>query len=179
MINKYLKVAESKAGEFAFFKEYIFKHTLFWEGGGKLHKVSNDPGGWTIWGIAYNYNKELFKDLVDFKDTSYREAAAIAFVKYYLAVQANRVPKKSRLMYFDMAYNLGPSRAIKIMQKCIKVIPDGIIGVITLSQVKYLKEECLYTRRNTFYNYLVQKDIRFKKFIKGWLNRSKAIYNLD
>ena len=34
--------------------EKMYKKTLKWEGGGKLHNIKGDTGGWTIWGIAYN-----------------------------------------------------------------------------------------------------------------------------
>ena len=179
MTDKYLKVANDYPSTFEDFKANIFKHTLKWEGAGKLHKVSGDSGGWTIWGIAYNYNEGLFSDLDDFKDTTYSEAAAIAFVKYYLAIKANKVPRKARLMYFDMAYNLGTMRAIKLMQQCIGSKPDGIIGIMTLRNINNLTEECLYEKRNTFYNYLVRRNIKFRKFIKGWLNRSTSIFNVD
>ena len=180
-LKRYMYIANRPENRKAFlqFQRDIFKHTLRWEGGGKLHKVSGDSGGWTVWGIAYNYNKKIFKDLIDFKDTTYEEAAAIAFCKYYLTIKADKVPDDCKLMYFDMSYNLGSHRAIKIMQRCIGVTADGLIGPITMSKMIHLREQCLYERRNSFYNYLTRKNRKFLKFIKGWLNRSKAIYNID
>ncbi len=180
-LEQYVEVANSREHKefFEDFKDKIFQHTLRWEGGSKLHNVKGDSGGWTIWGIAYNYNKSIFKNLDDFKDTTYDEAAAIAYIKYYKIAYVNLVPKESRLMYFDMAYNMGTSRAIKIMQKCIGVKSDGIIGPMTKSKMNTVCEGCLYNERNTFYNNLVRQNYKFKKFIKGWLNRSKAIFNIN
>lgn len=177
-LREYLDITERShyKHDFENFKDNIFKHTLHWEGGGKLHKVKHDSGGWTIWGIAFNHNKGIFKDLADFKDTTYSEAAAIAFSKYFLLSKANLVPDNCKLMYFDIAYNMGVKRAIKIMQRCVGVKADGLIGPVTLKHISKLTPECMYQRRVGFYNYLVRKNSKFKKFIKGWLNRAKDIF---
>lgn len=170
-LDDYLKVVNRNIAEYHYFKANIFGHTLKWEGGGKLHKVTDDPGGWTVWGIAYNRNKEVFHDLVDFKDTTYDEAAAIAFVRYYMAIRANEVPAAIRLFYFDTAYNMGPIRAIKILQKCAGVKPDGVFGPVTLSKVGGVTKDCLYRERANRYNWLVKQNYKMAKFLKGWMNR--------
>jgi lysozyme family protein len=184
-IKDYIRLSKANATvakEFEFFKSRIFNHTLKWEGvfdikkGGALHNVAGDSGGWTLWGIAYNFNKEIFIDLEDFKDTTYEEAAAIAYIKYYRAIQAFILPEEARLMYFDTAYNMGNNRAIKIMQTCAGVEDDGIIGPVTREKMLNVSEECLYQKRNTAYNNLVRVNRKLGKFIKGWLNRSSAIF---
>ena len=185
MIEDYVRLAKATptvAKEFEYFKQSIFNQTLVWEGvkdikkGGKLHNVAGDSGGWTLWGIAYNHNTEMFKNFDDFKDTTYEEAAALAYTKYYRAINAFILPLNARLMYFDTAYNMGTMRAIKIMQKCAGVPTDGIIGPMTREKMQYVTEECLYNARNTFYNQLVKANYKLNKFLKGWLNRSTAIF---
>lgn len=167
--------------EFEVFKEHFFNKTLVWEGvpnpktGGNLHNVAGDSGGYTLWGIAYNSNSQIFKNFADFKDTTYEEAAAIAYTKYYRAISAFILPFEARLMYFDTAYNMGNMRAIKIMQKCAGVPQDGLIGPATREKMQYVTEDCLYAERNSAYNRLVMANIKLKKFLKGWLNRSSAI----
>lgn len=184
-IADYLRLAKATPTvekEFEYFKESIFNRTLIWEGvknpkaGGNLHNVAGDSGGWTLWGIAYNHNKGMFKNFDDFKDTTYEEAAAIAYTKYYRAINAFILPLESRLMYFDTAYNMGNARAIKIMQRCAGVPDDGIIGPATREKMQYVTEECLYNARNTAYNNLVRVNRTLGKFLKGWLNRSTAIF---
>jgi lysozyme family protein len=186
-IGDYLRLAKANPTvekEFEYFKEHIFNRTLVWEGvtnpkaGGKLHNVAGDSGGWTLWGIAYNHNTESFKNFDDFKDTTYEEAAAMAYTKYYRAINAFILPLEARLMYFDTAYNMGNARAIKLMQKCAKVPEDGIIGPATREKMLYVTEECLYNARNTTYNNLVRANIKLGKFLKGWLNRSTAIFKV-
>lgn len=190
VIADYIRLAKANPTvekEFEYFKQSIFNRTLVWEGvpnpkaGGNLHNVAGDSGGYTLWGIAYNHNKELFKNFDDFKDTTYEEAAAIAYTKYYRAINAFILPLESRLMYFDIAYNMGNARAIKIMQKCCGFAPadcDGIIGPATRERMQYVTEECLYNARNTTYNQLVKANKTLVKFLKGWLNRSTAIFKV-
>ena len=186
MVNKllvadYVRLSKSNPKveeEFKYFKENIFGHTLKWEGGSKLHNVKGDSGGWTLYGIAYNKNAEMFKNFDDFRDTTYEEAAAIAYVKYYRAINAFILPLAARLVYFDTAYNMGNVRAVKIMQKCAGVPADGLIGPATREKMIYVTEDCLYIERNKWYNYLVMKNRELGKFLKGWLNRSLAIFKV-
>lgn len=186
-IEDYLRLAKANPTvekEFEYFKEHVFNRTLVWEGvsnpkaGGNLHNVAGDSGGYTLWGIAYNHNKEMFKNFDDFKDTLYEEAAALAYTKYYRAINAFILPLESRLMYFDIAYNMGNFRAIKIMQGCAGVPADGIIGPATREKMQFVTEECLYKARNTTYNQLVKANVKLGKFLKGWLNRSTAIFKV-
>ncbi len=176
-LNKAIRKANSKYNKenFESFKRDIFKHTLIWEGGAKLHKLKGDSGGWTIYGIAFNYNKEYFKDLADFKDTVYDEAAAIAFCKYYLPANVNLVQPLAQIMYFDMAYNLGTRRTIKMMQKLIGVVPDGIIGRKTKEKMYLVSLEKLTEVRKRRYYRLAENNARLKRFLKGWLNRTNDI----
>lgn len=184
-IDDYIRLSKATpkvAEEFEYFKENFFGKTLVWEGvknpkaGGSLHNVAGDSGGWTLWGIAYNANAELFKNFDDFKDTTYEEAAAIAYIKYYRAICAFILPVEARLMYFDTAYNMGNVRAVKIMQSCCGLTADGLIGPATREKMQFVTEECLYNTRNSTYNNLVKANYKLGKFLKGWLNRSTAIF---
>lgn len=185
LIEDYVRLAKinpTVEKEFELFKENIFNKTLIWEGvkdikkGGQLHNVAGDTGGWTLWGIAYNSNSQTFKNFDDFKDTTYEEAAALAYIKYYRAINAFILPIGARLMYFDIAYNMGNMRAIKMMQGCAGVPQDGLIGPMTREKMQYVTEECLYNARNTTYNRIVRANIKMRKFLKGWSNRSIAIF---
>jgi len=89
-IDFYKNIVVKYPEEFKLFRDKIFPIVMKWEGGGKLHNVAGDSGGWTIWGIAFNYWKSIFKNFDDFKDTTMEEASYIAFVKFYLAIRATR-----------------------------------------------------------------------------------------
>ncbi len=161
--------------DFDFFKANVYKHTLLWEGGDKLHNVEGDTGGWTKYGVAFNKNKDLFDTLEDFKDTTYDEASALAFMNYFLAIHAPSVPKEAQLMYFDFAYNCGPGAAIKMMQRSLGLTDDGGIGPITKSKMNAVTKQGLYEQRKAYYNRLVEKNASQSKFLKGWMNRADDI----
>ena len=176
-IKEYLKKAQNSDNifEFQIFKS-LFKETLKMEGGNKLHKIKEDSGGWTIWGIAYNKNKNVFYNFEDFKDTTKEEAEAFAFFEYYMKIRADLVPYETKLMHFDMAYNIGTNRAIKIAQKLLRLEPDGIIGKNTIAYLTALNEKDLYESRKTFYYKLAKQKENLRKFLKGWLNRTNYIF---
>lgn len=187
-IKDYLRLSTTNATEKKYFEEFlkdIFVHTLKWEGvpdpskGGNLHNVSGDTGGPTIWGIAYNKNKDLFTDLQEFKKLTYEEAGAIAYIRYYKSTQAYIVPKEVRLMYFDIAYNMGNLQAIKLLQRCCGVTADGVIGPMTKEKMKFVTEECLAKSREEFYRSLAKNKPSLVKFLKGWLNRIVGIKNAN
>lgn len=176
-IDFYKNLADDYPTEFKLFKYEFFPVVMKWEGGEKLHKVKGDRGGWTKWGIAWNFWYKLFDNFEDFKDTTYEEAAYFAFGRFYIPIRADLMSYESKLYYFDMAYNMGSSRAIKIMQKCAGVKPDGIIGPITKSKMNAVSELCLKRKRDSFYYRLSERNYKLSKFLKGWINRSNAIFN--
>lgn len=166
-MNQYfINKAKENKSEFDYFLKNIFPVTMLWEGGGKLHNVAGDAGGWTIWGIAYNYNKQHFSSLDDFKKTTEEEAGAFAFVNYYLPLNPTYLCSGVKLMAFDTAYNMGVSRAIQYIQECAGVKADGIIGNQTRSAMSKVTVDCIFKKRKAFYDAKSTS-----KFYKGWMNR--------
>lgn len=153
------------------FKE-IYKHTLKWEGGDKLHNVSGDAGGWTKYGVAYNKNKSKFKSLYEFKAMDYNKASEIAYNNYYKPLQIGYVNKSAQAMYFDIAFNMGVGTAIKMAQRALGITDDGIIGKVTLSRLGSLDKTKLYNERMKRYNSIVKNNPSQAKFLKGWTNRA-------
>ena len=43
--------------------------------------------------------------------------------------------------------------------------------------MKNVTEACLKTKRDSFYNKIVSANYKMNKFLKGWLNRSKSVYD--
>lgn len=179
MNTKFLQIAMQNKSEFAYFLMNIFPVAMKWEGGGKLHNISGDTGGQTIWGIAYNKNKQHFQSLQDHANTTEEEAAAFAFVEYYLPLKPSLIPKNTKLYAFDVSYNMGLSRAKKHIQQCIGVTADGIFGKKTEASLNKLSLDCLHRLRIDFYNDLVKRIPTNNKFLKGWLNRANDVYKLS
>lgn len=177
-MQKFIDIANKNQTEFKFFLKNVFPVVMKWEGGGKLHNVSGDTGGNTIWGIAYNKNKEYFDSLADHADTTEEEAAAFAFANYYLKLSPENLKSNVKLLAFDIAYNMGVSRAIQYIQECAGVTADGIIGPNTKNNMNKITIDCLQNKRVAYYNTL-NKQAKFQKFYKGWMNRANDIYNIS
>lgn len=153
------------------FKE-IYKHTLKWEGGDKLHNVSGDSGGWTKYGISYNNNKQHFKSLDEFKQMSFNKASEIAYNNYYKPLSLENVNICSQAMFFDIAFNMGVKRAVILAQRALNLKDDGILGNITKSALKDLNKVKLNDERVKYFNAIVKNNPTQSKFLKGWLNRA-------
>lgn len=177
MTDKFIKITKLHETEFAFFLKKIFPVVMKWEGGGKLHNIPSDTGGNTIWGIAYNKNKQHFDSLADHANTTEQEAAAFAFVNYYLPLSPENLKSNVKLLAFDIAYNMGQSKAIMYLQECAGVKADGIIGNQTKNALSKVTVDCLQNKRVAFYNSL-NKQTKYQKFYKGWMNRANDIYKL-
>ena len=169
------EIKEKYFDDWTYFVNVLWKPLMQVEGGGRLHNVSGDSGGWTCFGISYNNNKDYFNGLYDFKCITAYESQLIAFSKYYINAGTQYVSQDAKDVYFDISFNMGADRAIKMAQKISGITQDGIIGVITKTKMKSLKEIDLKNERIRFYYSLV----KLKKFLKGWLNRVTIISNID
>ena len=87
----------------------------------------------------------------------------------------------------DQSVNSGISVGVKCLQRAIntlidsKISVDGKIGKDTISKTNLLDNEKLNTRlikeRVNFYNSIVTKNPKQKKFLNGWLNRVEHTEN--
>lgn len=177
MIENYISTAKSNYLEFEYFKKNVYSETLKLEGGSKLHKVSEDSGGWTKYGISYENNRHLFVDLEHFKSMSYDEASAIAYCLYYLPLKCDKLRLDVKLDVFDMSFNLGTTQTIRLVQRYYGLKEDGILGAKTLQKLLNIDSQTVYKIRVSFYYRLVKSKKKLNKFLSGWLNRAKYILN--
>lgn len=161
--------------DFYYFTKVLWNPLMLVEGGAKLHNITGDSGGWTRYGVSYNNNKNYFISLNDFKNITEEEAQLIGFSKYYISAGTQYVSQDAKDMFFDISFNMGQTRAIKLAQKCLGLTQDGLIGPITKTKLAFLTEDCLTKERSSFYYSLV----KLKKFLKGWLNRISIISKID
>lgn len=146
--------------------ELIFKH----EGG--LVDHPSDPGGLTNFGIS----QRAYPDL-NIRGLSKPGAAAIYHRDYWLKIKGDDLPGAVALSVFDMAVNSGVIRSIKIMQRCLGLKEDGIIGPKTMEAVlatpRYTMIEKYRKERQKYYESLAG----FKTFGKGWTRRTNETYD--
>jgi len=168
-IDDYVRLSISTptvAREFEYFKKEIFRKSRIWE-----NAPNSLFGVCSFYWVDHGQCKGLFRTFDGFVYLSYEEAAAVAYIRYYRATQAFILPEEVRLVYFDLAYDMGNLRAIKIMQGCAGVPQDGIIGPVTREKMEYVSEECLIRESRRLYYKLGTARHKVLKYFKEWLLR--------
>lgn len=126
----------------------------------------DDPGGETKWGIS----KRAYPGL-DIARLTLDDAVRIYRRDYWDRYRVDSLPPKLRLAVFDCAVNCGGETAIALLQSCLGVKTDGVLGPVTRSALEgrkvgdllptYLAERALY------YKGLAT----FEKYGRGWFRR--------
>lgn len=104
--------------------EQAFERLLGFEGG--LVDDARDAGGLTKWGIS-----QRALPGVDIATLTREDAARIYRERYWVAVQADRLPEALRYAVFDAAVHSGVSRSIRWLQQALGVAVDGQLGPLT------------------------------------------------
>jgi len=135
-----------------------------------------DPGGETNLGVTKKVWEEwVGHEVKTMKDLTPEDVAPMYQAKYFMACYANQLPVGIDYMAFDAAVNMGPGRAVKLLQECLGCVPDGTIGPRTMQLIDQKKPEDivdLYSKRKTsFYESLAT----FATFGKGWLKRVEDV----
>ena len=155
----------------------IIKEVLRREGGAKLTKDPDDPGGVTKYGISKRSNPD-----VDIENLTEDEAVIIYLEKYWKPSKASSLPESLQDMYFDMVVNFGQRRAVKILQEACNhknkgkdLVVDGRIGPNTLRASKSLEKDRLLAFRIFHYARICMKNKTLMKYYYGWVRRTIEI----
>ena len=155
----------------------IIKEVLRREGGAKLTKDPDDPGGVTKYGISKRSNPD-----VDVENLTEDEAVIIYLEKYWRPSKASSLPESLQDMYFDMVVNFGQRRAVKILQEACNhknkgkdLVVDGRIGPNTLRASKSLEKDRLLAFRIFHYARICMKNKTLMKYYYGWVRRTIEI----
>lgn len=152
------------------------KITLRNEGG----YVNNpkDPGGETNFGLS----KRTYPNL-DIKNLTVDQATAIYYRDWWTPRPFDHMTCEDlAVKVFDTTVNLGVGRAIKFLQRCLKVnghpeiVDDGDFGPHTLVVVNSMDGSGLLAvyrqMQANYYNALVTAKPELQQFIHGWLSRA-------
>ena len=139
----------------------------------------SDPGGATMRGVT----KRTWEAWVDrsvtkaqLRQLTVADVAPLYKARYWDAVRGDDLPPAVALVAFDMAVNAGPSRAARMLQETVGVMPaDGVIGPRTLASVATFARghgvaeivRAYSNRRRAYYRSLKT----FSTFGRGWLRR--------
>tara|TARA_R100000656_G_scaffold89970_1_gene65556 strand:+ start:1188 stop:1667 length:480 start_codon:yes stop_codon:yes gene_type:complete len=155
----------------------IIKSVLHREGGAKITRDPDDPGGLTKFGISKRANPD-----VDIENLSEDDAVLIYLEKYWKPSRASELPKQLQDMYFDMVVNFGQGRAVKILQEACnhkakgsKLVVDGRIGPNTLKAARTLEKDRLLAFRILHYSRIVMKRKNLMKYYYGWIRRAISV----
>lgn len=98
-----------------------------------------DPGGATNRGITHLTLADWRGHPVtkaDVQALTEKEAREIYRVRFWNAIQGDRLPAGVDLAVFDFAVNSGPGRAARMLQQQLGVVADGAIGPVTLAAIR-------------------------------------------
>ncbi len=132
-----------------------------------------DHGGRTSRGITQR-EYDAFRHIkgmatADVWQASDAEIDAIYHDQYW-EPWGDKFPVGVDYLYFDMAVNAGPHRAVVLLQRALGVADDGHIGVLTLAALAKTDPAALIAmysdKKRSFY-----KSLNQPRFTRGWLNR--------
>lgn len=151
--------------------EVVLKHE-----GGYVNDPT-DPGGETNFGIS----RRSYPDL-DIRNLTREQAIEIYRQDFWLRWGYDRIRDLGvATKVFDMAVNMGPRRAHRLLQQALgwvgyPVVVDGILGSETLTATNAVDPgrllEALRMLAARYYWELVRADHRRSKFLAGWLARA-------
>ena len=153
---------------------------LRWEGG--FVDDPADHGGRTMKGVTQRvytaYRAQRGLPAQDVKLIAEEEIRAIYHERYWLASQCQSLRSHLDLAQFDTAVNMGPVRAVKILQEAVGCAADGVFGPSSQAACDScdldttLIQYC--TIREGLYRKFAQQPGQ-AKFLKGWLGRLNAL----
>jgi len=135
----------------------------------------NDLGGETNYGICKRY----FPD-EDIVSITKERAKELYYEHYWKPMRLQHIWTKhdAVLEIFDMGVNAGRKRAIRMAQKIVMTVQDGIMGPVTgkaIDQYRGFVEKYKDARRQ-YYREIAEKRPQNKKFLKGWLKRVESTH---
>ena len=153
---------------------------LRWEGG--FVNDPNDHGGRTNKGVTQRvydaWRASQGQPVADVEKISDSEVSAIYAQNYWRKTICDALQSHIDLVQFDTAVNMGPNRAVKILQQAIGVDPDGHFGPAT----KQACDSC--AAPDTTAHYCDIREALYRHFaeapgqdrvLAGWLNRLNAV----
>lgn len=144
--------------------DQAFERLLGHEGG----YVNNpaDPGGETNFGVSKrSYPAE------DIKGMTLARAKAIYRRDFWEQSGCDTLPKRIRFLMFDAGVNSGPKVAIKLLQRAVGEVEDGILGPKTLKAAQSHPAAALVAKLSAHRLLFLTALPTWPTFGKGWARR--------
>lgn len=155
---------------------------------------SNDPkdsGGETVWGVSRNNFPDIplwgmvdklkgsiyFPDNIRQNDEIKKAVREFYYANFWQPIKANEIFDQTEANnLFDFAVNSGSKQAVKIAQRALNVIDDGVVGLGTLLALNDCDPEIFILRfkieKIKFYCSIVDNKPEQIRFLKGWIKRA-------
>jgi lysozyme family protein len=134
------------------------------EGGAKVSRDPDDPGGTTKWGIS----QRAFP-AVDIGNLTEAHAKQLFLSHYWTPIRGDEWPPMVAVALADSAFNQGVKTAITLLQEAVKANPDGLIGPATLAEVRRRAPDVVVNE------FLSRRALRYAdgkaKYRRGWFLR--------
>lgn len=128
-----------------------------------------DPGGETKFGISRaSYPGE------DIKGMTLARAKTIYARDYWGPAGCDAMPDGARLQVFDTAVNSGVKTAIRMTQRAVGVVDDGILGPLTLQALQSMPAPRFIARFNGQRLAYLADLATWPAFGRGWSRRVAA-----
>ena len=156
--------------------QQALKEILRSEGGFVNHP--SDPGGMTNLGVTKRTWEEWVKRTVDEAEMRCLTPAAVEPLykaMYWDKINGDALPDGLDYCVFDAAVNMGIHRASVMLQLCLGLKPDGIIGQQTLGLIKQEDPAKLIDEYSDRRSAAYQEISTFPIFGKGWIRRVNSV----
>lgn len=133
---------------------------------GGYNNVLADRGGETKFGIS----KKAFPDL-DIPNLTLEAAKQIYKEQYWDAVKGDLLPAGLSLIVMDAAINHGVFKATTLLQRCLHLKEDGMLGPQTIQATLTAVTPSLIVDYALERHVAYTKNEQWEKFGKGWSKR--------
>lgn len=154
---------------------------LAWEGGYVDHP--SDPGGRTNKGVTQavydRWRDERGLARRHVKEIEHAEVEAIYEAGYWVPPGCDRLRRRFDLVQLDTAVNMGPRRAVRLLQAAVGCGVDGVFGPETAQAAAGCDLDAAVAAycdaRLAYYRALAERRPELAVFLKGWTNRVAAL----
>ena len=152
--------------------EFSLAQVLKSEGG----YVNNpkDPGGETNMGVTKAaWSTWLKRTILPGEMAQLTHADIIPFYKalYWDKSYCNQLPTGIDYMVFDASVNMGVGQSIRLLQRSLGCVPDGVIGPNTMKAINDADVKTLIDKFSAQKEMFYKSLATFATFGKGWLRR--------
>ena len=137
-----------------------------------------DPGGETMMGVTKAaWSTWLKRTIMPGEMAKLTVADITPFYKtlYWDKAYCNQLPAGVDYMAFDAAVNMGVGQSIRLLQRSLGCVADGVIGPNTMKAINDADTKTLIDKFSAQKEMFYRSLATFATFGKGWLRRVEEV----